>query len=46
MKLNGTLVLQGLQEAILQASGSRMEETPAGGVPIDMGGGGGNYNGR
>jgi len=46
VKLNGTLVLQGLQEAILQASGSRMEETPAGGVPIDMGGGGGNYNGR
>jgi hypothetical protein len=46
MQINGTLVLQGLSEAILQASGQRMEETPDGGAPVDMAGGTGSYYGR
>jgi ribosomal protein S20 len=46
MQINGTLVLQGLSEAILQASGQRMEETPDGGAPVDIAGGTGSYYGR
>lgn len=46
VNVNGTLVLQGLSEAVLQASGTRMEDTPGGGVPIDMGRGQGAYFGR
>lgn len=46
VNVNGTLVLQGLSEAVLQASGTRMEDTPGGGVPVDMGGGQGAYFGK
>lgn len=37
MTVNGTLTLRGLSEAILQANGNRMEDTPDNGPPIDMG---------
>jgi hypothetical protein len=46
MSINGTLTLNGLSEAVLQASGKRMEETPDGGAPIDMAPGNTAYNGR
>lgn len=46
MNINGTLTLNGLSEAILQASGKRMEETPDGGAPIDMAPGNTAYHGR
>jgi hypothetical protein len=46
MNINGTLTLNGLSEAVLQASGKRMEETPDGGAPIDMAPGNTAYNGR
>lgn len=45
VNLSGTLVMQGLSQAVLSATGSRMEDTPDGGVPIDMGGGQGAYIG-
>jgi len=37
MKVNGTLTLNGLREAILAATGQRMEETPDGGAPVALG---------
>jgi hypothetical protein len=46
MSINGTLTLNGLSEAVLQANGKRMEETPDGGAPIDMAPGNTAYNGR
>jgi hypothetical protein len=42
MQLTGTLVLKGLSEAVMQASGRHMEQTPDG-TPVDMGGGTGSY---
>ena len=46
MNIIGTLVLQGLSEAVLQATGNRMENTPDGGAPIDMASGTGANHGR
>jgi hypothetical protein len=46
VNISGTLVLQGLSEAVMQASGRRMEDTPDGGVPIDLGGSTNSYSGR
>jgi hypothetical protein len=46
VNISGTLVLQGLSEAVMQASGRRMEDTPDGGVPIDLGGATNSYAGR
>lgn len=46
VNVNGTLVLHGLSEAVMQAAGRRMEDTPDGGVPIDMGGPQGAYFGK
>ena len=37
MKVSGTLTLNGLREAILAASGDRMEDTPDGGAPVALG---------
>ena len=42
MQLTGTLVLKGLSEAVMQASGRHMEQTPDG-TPVDMAGGTGSY---
>jgi len=42
MQLTGTLVLKGLSEAVMQASGRHMEQTPDG-TPVDMAGGTGAY---
>jgi len=46
MNINGTLILQGLSEAVLQASGVRMEETPENGPSVDMANGTGSRFGR
>jgi hypothetical protein len=46
MNINGTLVLQGLSEAVLAASGRRMEDTPDGGPPVDMANATGSRQGR
>jgi hypothetical protein len=43
MQLTGTLVLKGLSEAVMQASGRHMEQTPDG-TPVDMAGGTGSYH--
>lgn len=44
MSINGTLTLHGLSEAVLQASGQRMEDTPDNGPPVDLAAGtGANY---
>lgn len=44
MSVNGTLTLHGLSEAVLAATGHRMEDTPDGGPSVDMAGGtGANY---
>lgn len=37
LNVNGTLTLRGLSEAIMQATGHRMEDTPDNGPPVDMG---------
>jgi hypothetical protein len=42
MQLTGTLILKGLSEAVIQASGRHMEQTPDG-TPVDMAGGTGSY---
>lgn len=46
MTINGTLTLNGLSEAVMAASGRRMEETPDGGAPVDMAPGNTAYHGR
>ncbi|NCY17508.1 MAG: hypothetical protein EBX39_12280 [Actinobacteria bacterium] len=44
MNVNGTLTLHGLSEAVLAATGHRMEDTPDNGPAVDMAGGtGANY---
>jgi len=43
MQINGTLVLKGLSEAVMQAAGRHMEQTPDG-TPVDMAGGTGSYH--
>lgn len=44
MNVNGTLTLHGLSEAVLAATGHRMEDTPDGGPSVDMASGtGANY---
>lgn len=37
LKVNGTLTLNGLQEALLSAMGQHMAETPDGGAPVSLG---------
>lgn len=46
MSINGTLILQGLSEAIMQATGQRMEDTPDNGPSVDMANGTGANHGR
>ena len=43
MQLTGTLVLKGLSEAVMQASGRQMEQTPDG-TPVALGYGQGAYH--
>lgn len=45
VNVSGTLVMQGLSQAVLAATGSRMEDTPDGGVPVGMSNGQGAYIG-